>query len=52
MLIATVHLADEGEITYAFQNYPADQQRATLSGTITTDGAIGTLAATDILSWS
>jgi hypothetical protein len=52
MLIAAPHLAEAGEITYAIQNYPADQQGATLSGTITTDGVIGTLAATDILSWS
>ena len=52
MLIAPARITDAGEITYAIQNYPADQQGATLSGTITTDGVIGNLAASDILSWS
>ncbi|MGC1718172.1 MAG: PEP-CTERM sorting domain-containing protein [Isosphaeraceae bacterium] len=41
-----------GSMTYDIVNYPADQNGWTLSGTITTDGKIGDLAATDILSWS
>jgi hypothetical protein len=52
LLMAVSRPGEAGQITYAIQNYPADQQGATLSGMITTDGAIGTLAATDILSWS
>lgn len=52
VLMVSGNIAEAGEITYAIQNYPADQQGATLSGTITTDGVIGTLSATDILSWS
>ncbi len=52
VLIALTHVAEAGQITYAIQDYPADQQGATLSGTITTDGVIGNLATTDIQSWS
>jgi hypothetical protein len=39
-------------ITYSIQNYPADQSGATLSGTITTDGTIGILTDSNVLSWS
>jgi PEP-CTERM motif len=52
MLIAFAHPGEAGPITYTIQNYPADQNGATLSGSITTDGVIGNLAGTDILSWS
>ena len=52
MLIAAAHPGEAGPITYTIQNYPADQNGATLSGTITTDGVIGNLAGTDILSWT
>jgi hypothetical protein len=52
MLFAVSHIAAAGQISYSFQNYLADQQGATLSGTITTDGVNGNLAAADILSWS
>jgi hypothetical protein len=52
MLIAAARTAEAGAITYAIQNYPADQEGYTLSGTITTDGVIGGLAASDIVSWS
>lgn len=38
--------------TYNFLNYPALQSGWTLSGTITTDGTIGTIQATNILSWT
>ena len=41
-----------GTITYDIQNYPADQGGHTLSGLIITDGKIGALAASDILSWT
>jgi PEP-CTERM motif len=52
LLIAVGHPSEASPITYTIQNYPADQNGATLSGTITTDGAVGTLATTDFLSWS
>ena len=52
MLIAAARTAEAGAIIYAIQNYPADQDGYTLSGTITTDGVIGGLAASDIVSWS
>jgi len=41
-----------GQIIYDIRNYPLDQQGHTVSGTITTDGLIGQLAASDIKSWS
>jgi PEP-CTERM motif-containing protein len=44
--------ASAGTITYSIANYPADQNGATLSGTITTDGVSGPLASSDILAWS
>jgi hypothetical protein len=52
LLFAAPHTIEAGQITYTIQNYPADQNGASLSGTITTDGVIGNLASTDILSWS
>ena len=52
VLLAFPLLCDAGTITYSIQNYPSDQNQASLSGTITTDGTIGDLAASDILSWS
>ncbi len=39
-------------ITYDIQNYPSLQNGYTLSGTITTDGHLGTLTQADITSWS
>ena len=48
--------AVRADITYMFQNYPADQQnygaRYSLTGQIVTDGATGNLSASDILSWT
>jgi len=41
-----------GQIIYDIQNYPADQNGHTVSGTITTDGITGQLAQADILSWT
>jgi len=41
-----------GNITYLLKNYPGDQNGNTISGSITTDGVIGTLTASDIKSWS
>jgi PEP-CTERM motif len=52
MLVAVPHVGNAGDITYSIQNYLADQDGTTLSGTITTDGMIGDLAESDILSWS
>jgi hypothetical protein len=42
----------KADITYSLQNYPADQDGHTLSGTITTDGHIGPLSSSDIKSWT
>lgn len=39
-------------ITYDFVNYASLQDGDTVSGSITTDGAIGALAASDITAWS
>ena len=44
--------ASAGSITYSIQNYPIDQNGAVLNGTIVTNGAIGTLTVSDILSWT
>jgi hypothetical protein len=41
-----------GSIVYEIQNYAALQNGYTLSGTITTDGTIGTLTSADITAWS
>jgi len=51
-LLAFPCICNAGTITYSIQNYPADQNGATLSGTITTDGVIGNLAQGDFLSGS
>jgi hypothetical protein len=45
---STSHAAS---ITYDLVNYPALQNGYTLSGTITTDGTIGTLTSSNILAW-
>jgi hypothetical protein len=42
----------QADITYALQNYPADQSGHTLSGFITTDGVVGTLSTFDIKAWT
>lgn len=44
--------ASAGSITYDLVNYPDVQDGNTLSGTITTDGAIGNLQMSDITAWS
>ena len=41
-----------GTITYDLQNFPALQNGYTLSGSITTDGTIGTLSNSDVVAWS
>ena len=51
-LFVVPHIAEAGLITYSIQNYPADQEGSTLSGSITTDGNLGILTATDIISWT
>ena len=51
-LIAAAHIAEAGQITYSLQNYAADQAGSTLTGSITTDGNLGTLTAADIVSWT
>jgi hypothetical protein len=60
-LLATLSLAlvtgiapasDGASITYNIQNYASLQNGYTLSGTITTDGNLGTLTGFDITAWS
>jgi hypothetical protein len=52
VLMVFANIAEAGQITYSIQDYPADQQGATLSGTITTDGNLGRLTAADIVAWT
>jgi len=52
ILLAIPKAALSGSITYDFQDYSADENGATLSGSITTDGQLGALAPSDILSWT
>ena len=56
--LVSVVVATGEDITYNLVNYPADQidqytgQADTLSGSITTDGALGPLSGSDVTSWS
>ena len=52
LLLAVPRTTRAGQITYDLQNYPADQNGHTLSGTITTDGTIGTILGQNIVSWN
>ena len=47
-LVAATHAS---AITYYFVNYPADQDGHTLSGTVTTDGTLGLIDQTNIISY-
>lgn len=47
-----IDVATAAATTYAIQNYPADQNQATLRGTITTDGTLGVISSTNILKWT
>ena len=51
-LALTPHAAEAGSVTYAIQNYAADQNGHTVSGSITTDGKTGLLDTSDITSWT
>jgi hypothetical protein len=42
----------KADLTYSLANYPADQGNHTVSGSITTDGNIGSLTSPDIISWT
>jgi len=61
MLALALASASAGEITYNIVNSPVDQTGSTLhggsgtwtvTGTITTDGTIGTLSTSDITAWA
>lgn len=52
ILVAGAHTTVAGPITYALQNYAADQNGSTLTGSITTDGNLGILTAADIVAWT
>ena len=52
VLVAGARTTLAGQITYSLQNYAADQNGSTLTGSITTDGNLGTLTAADIVAWT
>jgi hypothetical protein len=57
VLAASVFIASgsgqaSGDITYELVNNPAYQSGWTLSGSITTDGTLGSISAADITSWT
>ena len=51
-LLLVVPQMTKADMIYDLQNYPADQNGHTLSGTITTDGTIGSLQGGNIISWN
>jgi hypothetical protein len=52
ILVAGARTTLAGQITYSLQNYAADQNGSTLSGSVTTDGNLGTLTSADIVAWT
>jgi hypothetical protein len=52
IILLVVPQTTQADVTYTIQNYPADQNGHTVSGTITTDGHIGPLTEADITSWT
>jgi PEP-CTERM motif len=52
VLVAGARTTLAGQITYSLQNYAADQNGSTLSGSVTTDGNLGTLTSADIVAWT
>ncbi len=52
LLIASSSRQARGDITYQLVNNPAYQSGWTLSGSITTDGTLGAISTTDIMSWT
>ena len=51
-IVMTADISKAGQITYSLQNYAADQAGSTLTGSVTTDGKLGTLTAADIVAWT
>ena len=51
LVIIAVSAAARADITYDLYDYPDLENGYTLSGTITTDGAMGVLSPTDITNW-
>jgi hypothetical protein len=51
-VLATVPNAGAQDITYNLVNYPTEQNGYSLSGQITTDGTIGPLAGSNVVSWA
>jgi hypothetical protein len=52
VLVAGARTTLAGQITYSLQDYAADQNGSTLSGSVTTDGNLGTLTQADIVAWT
>ena len=51
-IVMTANISQAGQITYSLQNYAADQAGFTLTGSVTTDGNLGTLTTADIVAWT
>ena len=51
-IVMTAVISKAGQITYSLQNYATDQAGSTLTGSVTTDGNLGTLTAADIVAWT
>jgi hypothetical protein len=51
-IVMTAGISKAGQITYSLQNYATDQAGSTLTGSVTTDGNLGTLTAADIVAWT
>ena len=51
-LVGAVPASATADIIYNLVNDPVDQRGYTLSGTITTDGALGPISGDDIVAWT
>jgi hypothetical protein len=60
-IVMTAGISKAGQITYSLQNYATDQAGSThsgsvttftVTGSVTTDGKLGTLTAADIVAWT
>jgi hypothetical protein len=52
VLLSALPRSARADLVYEIQNYPAEQNNATLTGTTTTDGTIGALKSNNVLSWT
>lgn len=52
LLVLVSGFVCRANIVYNILNYPADQNGAELSGSITTDGTLGILSESEVISWT